>query len=216
MWRKLLFAVLAAGLLAGAGHLAAQTNAGAPPRPLTCDVEALLQRQAELAASLEAFDAALAADAPAALETLFAVGAAYQELALECGYIPPDIATRTVGDDVQRILNVIGEVRGDPLNGQLLYNGDLACAGCHLTSGSVVAPHLEGTLTRVEEVRLQDPALAGYTVEQYLVESIVHPGAYVAPGYQNVMPTHFGGLLTLQALADLVAYLESQDGPSPE
>lgn len=214
MWNRILVVALTAGLMAGAGRLIAQT--GDPPRPLTCDPQALVQQQAEQAAELAGFEATLAEDPQAALEKLFAVGAAYQELALACGFIPPDIATRAVGDDVQRILNIFGEVQGDPLNGQLLYSGELACAGCHVVSGGVVAPHLEGTLTRVEETRLHDPALAGYTVEQYLIESIVRPGAYIAPGYANVMPTHFGGLLTLQALADLVMYLESQDGPSPE
>ncbi len=216
MWSRILAVALTAGLLAGAGRLIAQTDADAQPRPLTCDPQTLVQRQAEQAAELAGFEAALAADPQAALERLFAVGAAYQELALACGFIPPDIATRTVGDDVQRILNLFGEVQGDPLNGQLLYSGELACAGCHVVSGGVVAPHLEGTLTRIEETRLHDPALASYTVEQYLIESIVQPAAYIAPGYENVMPTHFGSLLTLQALADLVMYLESQDGPSPE
>jgi hypothetical protein len=53
-------------------------------------------------------------------------------------------------------------------------------------------------------------------VTQYLVESIVQPGHYIAPGYDNVMPNNFGDRLTLQDLADLLIFLESQDGPSPE
>jgi hypothetical protein len=106
-------------------------------------------------------------------------------------------------------------VYGDPLNGQILYDGDLGCAGCHI-SESKIAPPIEGTYTRVEETRLLDPLLAGYSVRQYLVESIVQPAHYLVAGYQNIMLNNFGERLTLQDLADLVMFLESQDGPSPE
>jgi hypothetical protein len=68
----------------------------------------------------------------------------------------------------------------------------------------------------VEETRLNDPALQEYTVEQYLVESLVQPNHYIVSGYAPAMPGDFGQRLTLQDLADLLAYLESQDGPSPE
>ena len=47
-------------------------------------------------------------------------------------------------------------------------------------------------------------------------ESILAPNAYISPGYPaNAMPQNFGERLDLQQLADLVAYLESQDGPDP-
>ncbi len=146
---------------------------------------------------------------------MFKVGAAYQELALQCGYIPADAATRAVGTDVERILTLLDEVHGDPINGQLLYNGDLGCSGCH-EGENHVGPATEGTYTRIEEVRLHDPVLEGYTPEQYIVESIVQPAHYIAPGYPNIMVSNFGDRLTLQELADLLTYLESQDGPSPE
>jgi mono/diheme cytochrome c family protein len=136
-------------------------------------------------------------------------------LALACGYIPADFASRTVGQDVARILELLPEVFGDPLNGQLLYNETYGCAVCH-QGENAVGPATEGTYTRTEEVRLSLPEFAGYTVTQYLVESIVHPDAYVVPEYANAMPRFYGDQLTLQELADLVAYLESQDGPSPE
>jgi hypothetical protein len=97
----------------------------------------------------------------------------------------------------------------------VLYNTEYGCAGCH-EGDNRVAPATEGTYTRAEETRLADPALAGYSVEQYLVESVVLPGDYVVEGYQNVMPHDYGERLTLQELADLIRYLESQDGPSPE
>lgn len=187
------------------------------PRPvdLTCDLLELQQKQAELNTLLETFDADSESNPGVALDNLFKVGAAYQELALNCGYIPADIATRFVGTDVERILKTLGEVFGDPINGQALYNGELGCASCHNTE-TKVAPPTEGTYTRVLDERVHDPLLADYTPEHYLIESIVLPGNYVVEGYTNLMSNNFGERLTLQDLADLIAYLESQDGPSPE
>jgi mono/diheme cytochrome c family protein len=169
-------------------------------------------------------------------ENLFRLGTALQAMALECGYAPDAlevtamidqvlavtdmatiIAAQAVGDDVEAVLAALAETIGDPNNGQLLYNGlgdvldggVLACSGCH---AGTVAPPVEGTWTRVDEIRLADPALAGYDVRRYLVESILLPNAYIAPGYsENLMPTNFGSRLDIQQLADVVAYMESQD-----
>lgn len=187
------------------------------PRPvdLTCDLLELQQKQAELNTLLATFESDSESNPGVALDNLFKVGAAYQELALNCGYIPADIATRFVGTDVERILSTLGEVFGDPINGQALYNGELGCSGCHVSTTNV-APPTEGTYTRVLDERVHDPLLADYTPEHYLIESIVLPGNYVVEGYTNVMSNNFGERLTLQDLADLIAYLESQDGPSPE
>ncbi len=180
------------------------------PVDLTCDPAALVQQQIDLAAQLTSLKLDTSTEAGETLDTLFKIGEAYQEMALNCGYIPADAASRTVGTDVARILNTLETVYGDPINGQILYNGDLGCAGCH--EGDVpVGPPTESTYTRVEEVRLQDPLLAGYSVEQYLVESIVQPAHYVVPGFNNVMINNFGDRLTLQDLSDVVVFLESQD-----
>ncbi len=139
------------------------------------------------------------------------------------GNVAPDVAGMSVPDvqpnrDMinQTVTNVMGEIdglTGDPNNGQALYNGALGCAGCHTTA---VAPPMEGTFTRIQNTRLQDPALAGYTPEHYLVESILVPNAYISPGYPaDTMPKDFGVKLSVQDLADIVAFLESQDGPDP-
>lgn len=218
-WTKRAVIVIGLSILSGAALVVAQTpEPSATPAPveLTCALDDLQAQQAALADALATFAQDAAENPGAALDKLFRIGAAYQELALDCGYIPADAAARAVGTDVQRILRALETVSGDPLNGQLLYNGELACASCHEAGAGTVAPPTEGTYTRVEETRLNDPALAGYSVAQYLVESIVQPGSYVAPNYANVMPNLFGSSLTLQDLADLVAFLESQDGPSPE
>jgi len=229
MLKKTLFKIITVSLLTlllGIGLLAAQSEPTPTPAPteaatpepvtLACDLKELQQKQAELADSLQTFSDDAGDNAGVALDNLFKVGAAYQQLALDCGYIPADAASRAVGTDVERILNTLSKVTGDPLNGQLLYNGDFACASCHETGGGVVAPHTEGTYSRIEDTRLNDPLLAGYTPEQYIVESIVQPAHYVVPGYNPVMPSDFGSRLTLQDLADLITFIESQDGPSPE
>ncbi len=213
--------VLTGILLISTGLVLARDTATPSPTPplptgtpspveLTCDPAALIKQQTDLAAQLAALKLDTSAEAGSSLDKLFKVGEAYQELALNCGYIPADAATRTVGKDVARILNTLSTVSGDPINGQLIYNGDLGCAGCHL-GDAPIAPLTEGTYTRIEEERLKDPLLAGYTPEQYLVESIIEPAHYVVPGFKNVMINNFGDRLTLQDLADLVAFLESQD-----
>jgi len=208
-------------ILISIGLVVAQDSATPSPTPalptgtpapvdLTCDPAALMKQQNDLAAQLQALKLDTSEDAGQSLDKLFKVGEAYQELALNCGYIPADAATRTVGKDVARILKTLDTVTGDPINGQLLYNGDLGCAGCHL-GDAPIAPPTSGTYTRTEEERLKDPLLAGYTPEQYLVESIIDPAHYVVPDFKNVMINNFGDRLTLQDLADLVAFLESQD-----
>ncbi|MBZ0290900.1 MAG: cytochrome c, partial [Anaerolineae bacterium] len=116
-----------------------------------------------------------------------------------------------VGTDVAAIVTEIGAIQGDPLNGQTLYNGALGCAGCH--SNEVVAPLTQNTWPALQSgERLSDSALAGYTPEQYLVESIVQPQAYTVPGYAQAMPQNFGERLDAQMLADIIAYIKSYDG----
>jgi hypothetical protein len=208
-------------ILISIGLVAAQDTATSIPTPtlptgtpapvdLTCDPAELMKQQHDLAAQLQALKLDTSEDAGQSLDKLFKVGEAYQELALNCGYIPADAATRTVGKDVTRILNTLSTVSGDPINGQVLYNGDLGCAGCHL-GDAPIAPPVEGTYTRIEEERLKDPLLANYTPEHYLVESIIDPAHYLVPNFPNVMLNNFGDRITLQDLADLIAFLESQD-----
>lgn len=211
-----------------AGLLAAQN-----PPAADCQPSALASQQ-------QAFSEILTMDFEAnpeqALANMYRLGAAYEDLALRCGYIPneteqaaliqrvlsvvdlPQIVAQTaVGDDVDAILAQLAQTPGDPINGQLLFTGEaaaldgasLGCAGCH---NGETAPAVEGTWTRITDIRLLDPLLDGYTVERYLVESIVHPNAYIAPDYLgNLMPQNYGARLDIQQLADLVAYLDSQD-----
>ena len=121
-----------------------------------------------------------------------------------------------VGADVDAAVAALPA--GDPARGEALYNSnELGCSGCHL--GGVVAPDVVGTMTRVQERIATVPELAGYTTEQYLVESILAPNAYIVPDEGNavysaggisVMQQNYSSRIDLQDLADLVAYLHTQ------
>jgi mono/diheme cytochrome c family protein len=144
-------------------------------------------------------------------------GPAEEAVAPELANIPAaqvEANRERIDTEVARVLEELATVTGDPNNGQVLYTGSLACSACH--NNASIAPPTEGTYTRTVETRLQDPAISDHTAQQYLVESILVPNAYIAPGYPaNAMPQDFGARLDLQMLADLIAYLESHDEPDP-
>jgi hypothetical protein len=59
---------------------------------------------------------------------------------------------------------------------------------------------------------LADPRYAGQakTVREYIVESILSPGAYVVPNFPDrVMPTWYGQKMSAAALEKIADYLES-------
>jgi mono/diheme cytochrome c family protein len=97
---------------------------------------------------------------------------------------------------------------GDSANGALLYAGSNGCATCHV--GGVIGPDIAGTLGRVETERLTLEQFAGWTPDDYLVHSILYPNQFVVPNYQPAMPATFGQTLTLQDLADIIAYIKEQ------
>lgn len=202
-----------------------------------CSPQGLAQTQQQLLQSLSVIPVD---DAAIFQQQLFAVGSSMMDLSLACGYLPDEsqksaqikrtlsmaalpeiIAALAVGTDIDAILLQLDAITGDSFEGQLLYNGIdmgldgsmLGCVGCH--SGEA-APLTEGTWTRVDEIRLLDPALTDYSIRHYLVESILHPQAYIVPDYENVMPPNYGSRLDLQQLANLVAFLESQDQLLPD
>ena len=90
------------------------------------------------------------------------------------------------------------------------------CPVCHQipgirgAEGRVGPPLLLGTLG---PQRLRDPAYRGRakTVHEYVVESVIEPGAFVVPGYPpDAMPTWYGAKLSALALEKIAAYLEQQ------
>lgn len=124
--------------------------------------------------------------------------------------------TETVGTNVDDILANLPE--GDATRGEALYNGQEAlevgvpagCAGCHLNGA--VGPDTVGTWTRVQNQRLTLPEFEGYTGEQYLIEAIVQPNAHIVAGYSSgLMNANYGEQLTHQDLADIIAYIQTQN-----
>jgi hypothetical protein len=60
---------------------------------------------------------------------------------------------------------------------------------------------------------LADPAYRGHakTVHDYVVESVIEPGVFVAPGYPaSTMPIWYGAKLSALALEKIASYLERQ------
>jgi mono/diheme cytochrome c family protein len=142
-----------------------------------------------------------------------------QQFAREPGLGAAAADFEAIGTDPDAILAKLESdgIVGDPAHGDELYHGKaasgsglpLSCAGCHVNGES--APNTIGTWTRVQDERLSLSQFAGYTGEKYLVESIVTPNAFVVDGYNSdVMPQNFGNTLGYQDIADLIAYLETQ------
>lgn len=215
LWIGLFIGIIAIGV----GVIVAQTQIPTIPDDFTCDMAELIFLQDDFQRFTDTFDALYQENPDEALAMLYDTGKAYQKLALTCGYLPPDFASLAAGKDIAIIMNALENLKGDPVRGQSIYNtlepsgtGDMiACAGCHGSHGAN-APMTEGTWTRWDEIRRLEPQFAGYTFAQYIVESIVHPDAYVVePFSPGIMPSHFGQTLTFQDIADIIMYLESQD-----
>jgi cytochrome c551/c552 len=92
--------------------------------------------------------------------------------------------------------------KGDAAAGKKLFASN-GCGGCHTfkpaASNGKTGPDLD-KLAQYAKQANQGP------LPQFVQDSIVNPGAYVQPGYQNVMPTSYGNLPQKQ-LGDLVAFL---------
>jgi mono/diheme cytochrome c family protein len=88
--------------------------------------------------------------------------------------------------------------------GRQVYHS-LGCANCHEPNlfGQRLGPPLDHIGTAAASRRL------GVSAEEYVRQSILDPGAYVVPGYQDSMPRDLGRDLTPTDLDALVAYLLS-------
>lgn len=213
--------ILLVALCAALFTVAAQsTEPESTPEPAACDNPAALSAQvADLYLTLSDLRAGLESGDSAALSSLYEVGARYQAIALECGYLPDDVNALVINTtDIDRILEVLDTLTGDPLRGQLLYDaqepsaaGDiLGCSGCH--AAGTVAPPTEGTWTRWDEEHRLEERFAEYDFRRYAVESIMLPWDYFVATYpEYTMPDFYHEQLSYQDLADLVTYLESQD-----
>jgi len=109
---------------------------------------------------------------------------------------------------------------GDPLIGELTAL-DFRCFGCHVDGGQ--DDHYGPRFTSTEdmprimergELRIADPAYEGRatTNRGYVIESIMLPEAYIAPGEwynPNPMPTDFHERMSDTDLADILAWLNT-------
>jgi cytochrome c2 len=91
---------------------------------------------------------------------------------------------------------------GSPASGQALFTAQ-GCAACHSTgSNTVVGPGMQGVGTRAVS------RVSGLTAEAYFRQSVRDPGAFIVPGFNNLMPTIYASISDAD-LNDLVAYLLS-------
>jgi mono/diheme cytochrome c family protein len=99
------------------------------------------------------------------------------------------------------------EEESDPVaRGQRVYL-DTGCGGCHTIDGlsaGTVGPN-QTTIGTTAETRIP-----GMSAEDYILESILDPSAFVVEGYpENVMPKNYDELLEANEISDLVAFFLS-------
>lgn len=96
------------------------------------------------------------------------------------------------------------------------------CPVCHTIPG---IPGAEGRvgpplwLGTTGATRLADPTYQGHakTVREYVVESVLEPGVFIAPGYPaHTMPTWYGTKVSALALEKISEYLERVQAPATQ
>jgi mono/diheme cytochrome c family protein len=104
---------------------------------------------------------------------------------------------------------------GDAANGETLFKTTMGCAGCHTITAigatGQIGPILDN-IANEGETRIE-----GTSAMQYIYESILHPGDFLAPECPsgpctNQMPPNFGDRMEFQDMADIIALLMQQDG----
>lgn len=96
-----------------------------------------------------------------------------------------------------------GSLKGDATKGKALFLSN-GCGGCHTykpagTAGKV-GPDLDNLAADAKKANQG-------SLQTYAASSIKNPGAYVAPGFPDGVMPSYGGQLTDQQVADLVAFL---------
>ncbi len=117
---------------------------------------------------------------------------------------------------VTRDVPILGQTPVDRGRGVFLQQG---CGSCHAIEGNSAAVGIVGpNLTNIAV----DGAtrIDGYSAEQYILESIVDPAAFISPECPNgpcteptQMPLDFGQRLSEEQLSDLLAYMLSLGAP---
>lgn len=146
------------------------------------------------------------------------IGSSFMILTNSCSQAPEPTAIDTPAQDPTPQETLGTEINieipeGDPEIGKLVARR-YGCLQCHVAGDNPLL--LEATeevpeiITR-GELRIADPAYAGNatTGEEYFVESILLPLAYLVEGYPSaMMPRDYGERMTLQDLADNFAWVE--------
>jgi len=101
---------------------------------------------------------------------------------------------------------------GEPERGRRLFVGVYGCVACHgdpeVPGSNNVGPHLAG-IGRAAGGRIE-----GKSAAQYVYESIIEPGAFIAPECKGGLPCseptampEYASLMSLQDLADVLSYV---------
>ncbi|MFQ5923790.1 MAG: c-type cytochrome, partial [Anaerolineales bacterium] len=104
---------------------------------------------------------------------------------------------------------------GDAAAGEALATQTLGCAACHeLTAVGPAWAAEDGlpSLAKRGDIRIQQDDYTGNatTADEYLIESVIQTNIFVVEGFQeSVMPIDFGERITLQDMADLLAYMKT-------
>lgn len=101
--------------------------------------------------------------------------------------------------------DVPDEAPADPVaNGRYWFSRPPAnCATCHSLEPDVVivGPSLAGVTTRAQT------RVSGQSAEAYLRNSLLNPGDFLVPGFNNVMAQNLGDVLSSEQINNLVAFL---------
>ena len=95
---------------------------------------------------------------------------------------------------------------GDASRGATLFaqpiNGAPNCSSCHTVDGSpLTGPSFKGFSSTA------GTRISGVSAHDYAAQSIMTPPSYIVNGFSNLMYNQYAQRLTLQQIADLVAYL---------
>ncbi len=88
---------------------------------------------------------------------------------------------------------------------------ELGCSGCHMGSGIVRAPPLEGVYGKPVPLQGGQVVVAD---DKYIHDSIVLPNSQIAAGYEPVMPS-FEGKVSEEQIFELIAYIKSLGNKAP-
>ena len=121
-----------------------------------------------------------------------------------------------VSDGVMMGTDIFIELpEGDPAAGQVLAEQTLGCTACHTLTEVGPGWEAEAGLPGIGVrggIRIQQDDYTGNATsnDQYLIESVVETNVFLVEGFQaSVMPTNFGERVTLQDMADLLAFLKT-------